>query len=306
MIELPTPFAHLDTPSQPICSKTASEKSADLTVLANVGQDKYDKRSVEQITHTPLFSDMQKMFTSLPNGDRYLQQFFQQVGGDWRDPTLTARAKANIAANAERVLEHIDKLGGRHSTAENNRLDGLRQNTKGKPAYRHSEAARLLNFCEQGYSIFQDSPEPTSRPQGPLERPTYNTGRDLDDHRSAYDIVRGPLFRRLLPDSPKTAKPILEGQRAQNFYTQVGGNWNSPELTADEKANIAANAERVLRYIDSLSRKGSTANNRRIEGTHSSRPPPPYTDLHINRINVAGSEARMLTDFCEKGYSALK
>ncbi|WP_148046893.1 hypothetical protein [Pseudomonas poae] len=138
--------------------------SAPPTQCFNRGQDPYDRRTAEKILKNPLFSSLDK--GANPAGARFLNldKFYEKVGGNWNDKRLSPRQRADIAANAERVLEHIDRMGGRHSTGYNNNIDGLMpdritlearyiNNTVNKD----SEYMRLLDFCERGYTALSGS-----------------------------------------------------------------------------------------------------------------------------------------------------
>lgn len=87
--------------------------------------------------------------------------------------------------------------------------------------------------------------------------PTHKTGRTPNDQRSAEQIVDNPLFVALeqYPDH------LIKG-----FYTHIGGNWDDKSLTPEERAAIAADAERVLEYIDRRGGEHSKANNHTVDG----------------------------------------
>lgn len=146
-----------------------------------------------------------------------------------------------------------------------------------------------------------------SLPPSKLQPPTHNTGRSPGDFRSAEDITRGPLFKNLMytPGAPMNQPPLLEGRRIGDFYRQIGGNWNDPALSSEKRADLAANAERVLQFIDQ-SGEGATANNNNIEGITNVRPRMLYDFLGIETLSLAGSEARTLLNFSQYGYSALQ
>ena len=137
--------------------------------------------------------------------------------------------------------------------------------------------------------------------------PTQNAGRAPGDFRSVSEITSGPLFKNLMrtPDTPANSPPLLEGKRIDDFYWQIGGNWNDPSLSSEKRADLAANAERVLQFIDQ-SGEGPTANNNNIDGISAIRPRMFYDHLKIESLSDAGSEARTFLNFSKNGYSALQ
>lgn len=142
----------------------------------------------------------------------------------------------------------------------------------------------------------------------PPQAPIDNTGREPGDYRSAEQITSGPLFKNLFkdPKSKTSQAPLLEGPRVDDFFWQIGGNWNDPKRSFAERADIAANAERVLKFIDQTGGESSTANNGVVEGTINLRPRLQYEVLSPDDINIEGSEARKLLNFAKYGYSALQ
>jgi hypothetical protein len=133
-------------------------------------------------------------------------------------------------------------------------------------------------------------------PRYPSDAPTANTGRTPNDQRSAEKIASHPLFASL-----KNYPKIIE-----DFKTQVGGDWNDSKLDPDTRANIAANAERVLIYMDSLGGAHSKANNHKIDGKNNGPTLPLPEKFRGPESEVAlFSEAWRLLDFSKDGYSAL-
>lgn len=125
----------------------------------NIGRAVGDTRSVEQITNGPLFDIFkQRDFHHLAN------DFYKQVGGNWNDAKLGTAEQADVAANAERVLTHIDQMGGNGSLSGNLHIEGYRSPspfavipTKDGNTTEGSEARNLLNFASQGYASFQQN-----------------------------------------------------------------------------------------------------------------------------------------------------
>lgn len=141
--------------------------------------------------------------------------------------------------------------------------------------------------------------------QRPAQPPRENSGRDPGDHRSADVISSGPLFRGITPSQNGEASQ-LKGSDREAFYRQVGGDWNDPNASPDERADRAANAERVLRYIDNVGGENSEANNNNIDGW---APRSNTRDRSLNlsplEIGTPNSESRMFLNFIRNGYSAL-
>lgn len=138
--------------------------------------------------------------------------------------------------------------------------------------------------------------ETPTPPRYPSDAPTANTGRTPNDRRSAEEIARHPLFSSL-----KNHPKIIE-----DFKTQVGGDWNDSKLDPDTRANIAANAERVLTYIDSLGGAHSKANNNKIDGKYNGPTLPIPEKFRGPESEIAlFSESWRLLDFSKDGYSAL-
>lgn len=308
---VPTPIDGHNPTSSPLPAEHSSSTSAPCTSPPDSpGQGLYDRRSLQQITKNPLFTDMEKIFAALVKGGAHERnRFYRHVGGNWNDPELDPLKRAEWAANAERVLEYIDKLNGQHSTPYNGHLEGAHKNASRKAphkfntTYARSEARRLLDFCEHGFSIFTNLPDTAPSP----ERPTRNTGRATGDNRSAEEITRGPLFKRLLSATRNgRSTPLLEGHRIEKFYLQIGGDWNDKTLGDRERADIAANAERVLNYIDSLGGHQSTASDQKISGIISTRVRLAYEGLTVHQLSIEGSEARQLLNFVDNGYSAFE
>lgn len=292
---------------QPTTESPSLTCPPDPTIAMNMDRDMYDKRSVEQILKNPLFSEMQRTIERLWDRDKYRQAFYGHVGGDWTDTSMDPRKRADIAANAERILQHIDKLGGSRSTPYNYHFEGSKTQIDRGPPHKdnttteNSEARRLLDFCDYGFSIFTNQPATPHKPQ----RPTHNTGRDAGDHRTAEEIKKNPLFNKIIsiyshPDT-RSVYLLRESTRV-SFFNQIGGNWNDNTLSDSQRADIAANAERVLKYINSIGGTKSIANDQVISGTKFRRLRP---NNSLEQLTAKGSEAWHVLNFANKGYSAL-
>ncbi|UII73233.1 hypothetical protein LVW35_08670 [Pseudomonas sp. HN11] len=136
-------------------------------------------------------------------------------------------------------------------------------------------------------------PETSSAHPTPLEKPTHNEGRAPGDHRSVMQITDNPIFGNL---NKKT-------DMYKRFQQQVGGDWNDPNLPPQQRADIAANAERVLKYIDQHNSSAADSNNNRIDGFSPIRN---FSSAGFRTVHtIEGSEARLLDNFSKNGYSAL-
>lgn len=125
------------------------------------GQDQYDTRTAKQIQENPIFSIFDFNINTPSFGARFLnmEKFLDQVAGGVSRENLTPRQEADLWATAERVLEHIDKLGGTQSTAYDNKIEGLMPERMTREAryisntvHGDSELMRLLDFCKRGYA----------------------------------------------------------------------------------------------------------------------------------------------------------
>lgn len=142
-----------------------------------------------------------------------------------------------------------------------------------------------------------------SNPDTPaLQAPTKNTGRAAGDYRSVDEITQNPLFEKSLPTTSYLGSPLLEEDRLESFYEKVGGNWNDKSLSDRERADIAANAERVLEFIDNLGVSNSIAGNQKIDGIQVERPRLHYQSLTNEHLSVPFSEANLLLNFAQYGY----
>lgn len=138
--------------------------------------------------------------------------------------------------------------------------------------------------------------------------PTENTGRAPGDNRTVEEITNGPLFKQIFGSSdPKNPQaPLLAHDRLEDFYWQIGGNFNDPTLSYKERADVAANAEKVLQFIAQSGGNDSIANNGFIEGETKFRSKIAYQGLSDGALTVEGSEARMVLNFARDGYHALQ
>ena len=119
--------------------------------------------------------------------------------------------------------------------------------------------------------------------QGPM-------GRPVGDHRSAERIIEG---------SPVT-RHFLEGfdhyEVGDDLKKQVG-DWTEANPDPEARANAAYDLDKVLRFIDNVddsTLKGSARFTGKIDG---------FSNYGYKVRN--NSEARLLSEFSRKGYSAL-
>ncbi len=270
----------------------------------NIGRAPHDHRSAEEIAAGPLFSVIPHLIDSSENRV-FIRQFFEQMGGYWGDHSLDAQTRADIAANAERVLQYIDSRGGKESIPSNQTIDLPFGNTpwmanpsKEMLTRENSEMRLLLDFCEKGYPVFQETKNGYS-PNSSLFKinekntlPTHATGRPAGDLRTTEQIVAENPILKTLPTS-------VDQER---FYKKVGGNWNDPNLSTTQRADAAYNAASVLNSIDRENTKWSTRLNETINGEVESPLPPPFPQWGI----APHSEAARVEAFISKGYTALK
>ncbi len=115
-----------------------------------------DKRTVQEITAGPLFKGLYAALS-----DEELNAFKSRINGDWENASLRPDVRADLAATAERVLQFIDRKGGKESTADNGKIDGLREYASLLPdlfqpeflfTLPGSEARRLVQFANKGYA----------------------------------------------------------------------------------------------------------------------------------------------------------
>lgn len=147
---------------------------------------------------------------------------------------------------------------------------------------------------------------PTLQKEARQMPPTQNTGRDEGDYRSHRDFYKDPLFTSIFGNS--TTPSVLTNAQLHDFFINVGGvpQHDLHKLTPRDRADIAANALRVLKYIDSTPHAFSTPNNNRIDtGFKAPSPDNPSTPNNGKR-HLWNSEASMLVRFTVQGYPGLQ
>lgn len=161
----------------------------------------------------------------------------------------------------------------------------------------------MLNNINTKYSNMGFNPPDNSVPVTPRavhpiaeSAPAQNLGRVSGDNRTAMQIADNPIFAAL---------NHLPRYMLNNFYTQVGGNWNDKSLDPTTRANSAANAERVLEHLDTKNQRRPEANNGRIDGFKMARVALPDHALRKNNIAINNTEAMALVMFTKFGYSSL-
>jgi hypothetical protein len=206
----------------------------------------------------------------------------QQVG-DFTSANADPKSRADAMYRLARVLNHIDNDPSVPRSGTSRPGDGFLDRGADE---RNSEFGRLEAFAKGGYPALQNraTAAPTLQPDG----------RAPGDDRTAEEIVVNPLFREL--------GRVLEPRELTNFKKHVGGDWEDLSLPAGLRADSAANAERVLEYIDKRGGIDSEPNNGEIEGvaTRIAYIAPPFDRLFRT---YEGSEARLLMDFAYDGYS---
>lgn len=136
--------------------------------------------------------------------------------------------------------------------------------------------------------------------------PTQNTGRDAGDYRSHHDFYEDPLFASIFGTSTKPS--VLTKTQLREFFIKVGGvpQHELHKLTPYDRAKIAANALRVLKYINSTPHAFSTPNNDRIDTGFKSPSAHNSSTPNNGKTHLWNSEASMLVRFTEQGYPALQ
>ncbi|AZE61859.1 MULTISPECIES: hypothetical protein [Pseudomonas fluorescens group] len=121
-------------------------------------QVKKDPRTVEKITAGPLFNNLHYIL----NPEEL--KAFKAHTGDWDDHSLPLDEQKANALNAEAALRLIDGLGGDHSTAGNNKIDGEQRiipmliNPQSEYfSLKGSEARLVLAFARGGYPVLIDA-----------------------------------------------------------------------------------------------------------------------------------------------------
>ncbi|SDR35368.1 hypothetical protein SAMN04490186_5500 [Pseudomonas grimontii] len=151
-------------------------------------------------------------------------------------------------------------------------------------------------------------PTTTSTHQNEVKHmpPTQNTGRDEGDYRSHHDFYKEPLFTSIFGTS--TTPSVLTQAQLQDFFIKVGGvpQHDLHKLTPYDRANIAANALRVLTYIDSTAHAFSTPNNDRIDTGFKTPSARNSSTPNNGQMHLWNSEASMLVRFIEQGYPGLQ
>lgn len=202
----------------------------------------------------------------------------QQVG-DFTPANTDPEARDEAMFRLARVVNYIDHDPGvervRHHPVGDGFLDAIGSDDSS------SEVGRLEAFSQQGYSALEE---------------VFN-GRVRGDYRTVEEITAGPLFKGL--------HAALSNEELIAFKAKIGGDWENPEFPADHRAELAANAERVLQIIDRKGGKESTAGNGKIDGLRERASLLPDLFQPDSLYTLPGSEARRLVQFANNGFSAL-
>ena len=121
-----------------------------------------------------------------------------------------------------------------------------------------------------------------------LEKPTQASGRPEGDTRSADEIIDDNPVLKNLGDQKDIKRDGLKKQC---------GDWSADNKDPDSRANAAFNLARVLNFIDSTEMSAGGIRDNAGDGD--------IQGLTKGGDARHGTEAGMLKDFAEKGYSAL-
>lgn len=202
----------------------------------------------------------------------------QQVG-DFTPANTDPESRNEAMFRLARVVNYIDHDPGVERIRNHSVGDGFLDAIGSYDS--SSEVGRLEAFSQQGYPALEE---------------VFN-GRVRGDYRTVEEITAGPLFKGL--------HAALSDEELNAFKAKIGGDWESPEFPPDRRAELAANAERVLQIIDRKGGKESTAGNGKIDGLRE------YASLAPDLLQpeflhtLPGSEARRLVQFANHGFSAL-
>ncbi|RZS79877.1 type III secretion system (T3SS) translocator HrpF [Phyllobacterium myrsinacearum] len=269
--------AYNPTSTNPDAVKTwdeAKKQAQDAGILWERPKD--DKRSADDILKdTPILRD-------LGNQEHVRDLLQDRVGGD-------IKTDADAAFRAAQILEHIEKLDGDGKRIAggdigNGRVDGF---TRGGEARHNTEAGRLKDFGEQGFSVLKGKLPHASTANGNPE--ARKQAEDLDikwelpesDKRSAKDIINdNPVLKNL--GNQSNIKDMLK--------EQVGDFEND--------ANAAYRASQVIDRVVMYNEKGEVLSGTDVSNTSIDGFTKGGEAKH-------GTEAGRLQDFGKYGFSSL-
>ncbi|MCF5055121.1 hypothetical protein GIW50_16715 [Pseudomonas syringae] len=204
--------------------------------------------------------------------------------GDFSLSNRDLESRADAMFNLVQVLKHID-------AEPNQRGDGQLSDvsTAGQP----SEQDRVREFAAKGYGVLK----PLNQAPTQNTVPTAHAGLAPGDNRSLEQITANPLFKAF--DAP-TPSSVLK-----DFQKVLGGDWNNPKFPEHIRRHIAADAERVLQYIDKSVGDEPKRNNGVVEGTFHSTYKLLGETLSPEDFTLDNSPARKLVEFSQQGYRAL-
>lgn len=283
----------LITTSLPPLSATRGETDASSLPTRTEIRLADDRRSATQIyKDNPMLGSgiMSRAFGWNPQRrerqTKLIKNLKRQVG-DFTSANPDLLSRANAMYRLARVINHIDRDPSLRRVKGSYPGDGHLdvQGAKGFP----SEVDRLTKFGEQGYRVLQEGDRKAIR-QKPVPQ-----GRMPGDLRTVEEITLNPLFNAF--------EEVFVAEELAAFKVRIGGDWEDSGLPADVRADIAANAEHVLTFIDQQGGACSTANDGKIDGRVQDVPFLPPAFLTREHFTYPGSEARRLSDFAHAGYS---
>lgn len=208
--------------------------------------------------------------------------------GNFSTSNRDLESRADAMFNLVQVLKHIDaEPKAKSDERGNGQLSDV--STAGQP----SEQDRVREFAAKGYGALKPLD------QAPTENtvPTAHAGLAPGDNRSLEQITANPLFKAF--DAP-TPSSVLK-----DFQKVLGGDWNNPKFPEHIRRHIAADAERVLQYIDKSVGDEPKRSNGVLEGTFNSTYKLFGEMLSPEDFTLDNSPARKLVQFSQQGYSAL-
>ncbi len=269
--------------------ENAGAHDASQPSLSPSGRPHGDRRTAYEIQRDNPFLDEGPLYLSStypkggPEKQKELINEVKQHVGDFMPSNKDPESRADAMYNLAQVFKHIDaepKPPGQSAQ----RSDGYLSN---------SEQDRVREFAAKGYGALKPLD------QAPTQNtvPTAHAGLTPGDNRSLEQITANPLFKAL--DAP-TPSSVLK-----DFQKVLGGDWNNPKFPEHIRRHIAADAERVLQYIDKSVGDEPKRNNGVIEGTFHSTYKLLGETLSPEDFTLDNSPARKLVQFSQQGYRAL-
>ena len=287
--------------SAPTKKVPGAEKNTSVAPQSASGRPSGDTRTADEIRQdNPIVGNAlhhwnQRTSPNSPVKEHALIEDLKRQVGDFTDENKDPESQADAMFNLAHVFNFVnaDSRLSRYSLEpEDNRLE-----QKGPVGRSETEQMRL--FSQKGHPFLTLPVHPE------------NTGRAPDDTRSVEEITANPLF--------KSYFDVVTPSLHRDFKYQVGGDWNDPKLDPDTRADIAANAERVLKRIDENAGEKPTRNDGKIDSEVEM-----FKDIEdlerfhaADIVNIGGhisgykkyafkdSQLHVLFNFSKEGHSAL-